>query len=433
MMRFFLIVLIASLLAACSAPPVETAVNTQSPVLSQTPTPRILTPSPTLFLPTDTPTASSTPPPTPTETRRPSPTPLPGFPAATSAAWKPVVAGLVRPVGVAHAGDGTQRLFIIEQPGRILIVKDGSLLPTPFLDIRERVDSSGNEQGLLGLAFSPNYVENGYFYVNYTNLGGNTMIARFSRSSNDSNLADPGSETQILAIDQPFPNHNGGMLAFGPDGYLYIGVGDGGSAGDPLGNGQSLDTLLGKILRIDVNSNELYTSPSDNLFADGQRPEIWAYGLRNPWRFSFDRMTGDLYLGDVGQSMLEEIDFLPAGSPAGANFGWNYFEGTEPYEGLPPNGVQLISPIAQYTHSEGCSVTGGVVYRGEKLLSWYGIYLFGDYCSGTIWGLFRDDIGVWQSQQLFVDAGNISSFGEDESGEIYLADLQGIIYRLETP
>jgi glucose/arabinose dehydrogenase len=432
MMRFLLIVLIASLLAACSISPDATSSTTQTSVADiSTLRSRVATNAPPTSVPTQTSSVTPTTPPTPTESL--TPTPFLGFPSPASVAWKPVIAGLVRPVGITHAGDGSDRLFIIEQAGHIHIFKDGTLLSTPFLNIQERVGSTGNEQGLLGLAFSPRYSENGLFFVNYTDLQGNTVIARFERSTENPDLADPESETIILTIDQPFPNHNGGMLAFGPDGFLYIGMGDGGSAGDPFGNGQSLNTLLGKILRIDVNSGDPYSSPVDNLFVEGQRPEIWAFGLRNPWRFSFDRLTGDLYIGDVGQNRLEEIDFLPAGSPAGSNFGWSFFEGTEPYEEVIPTDLSIIYPVAQYTHSNGCVVTGGVVYRGNNLPEFYGIYLYGDYCYGSIWGLYKDEQGVWQNQLLFENTGNISSFGEDENGEIYLADLNGIIYRLEKP
>jgi glucose/arabinose dehydrogenase len=327
-------------------------------------------------------------------------------------------------VGIAHAGDGSGRLFILEQAGVIRILQGRELIAEPFLDIRDRVGSGGNEQGLLGLAFHPRYTENGYFYVNYTDLNGDTVIARFS-ATGDPNRADPASEARLLQISQPYANHNGGVLAFGPDGYLYIGTGDGGSGGDPLGNGQSLDTLLGKILRIDVDGGEPYAIPEGNLKA-----EIWAYGLRNPWRFSFDRLTGDLYIGDVGQNAWEEIDFLPAGSPSGANFGWNYREGAHPFAGSPPEGLELIEPVAEYDRSAGISVTGGVVYRGAALPEMNGIYLYGDYGTGLVWGLLRNPDGSWQNQLLFDSGANITSFGEDESGEVYLVDRNGNILKL---
>ena len=346
------------------------------------------------------------------------------FPDPAQYSWQPQTGNLRSPVGMAHAGDGTGRLFILEQAGVIRIVQDSELLAEPFMDIRERVGTEGNEQGLLGLAFHPRYEENGFFYVNYTDLNGDTVIARFSVSS-DPNRADPESEMRLLQISQPYANHNGGVLAFGPDGYLYIGTGDGGSGGDPLGNGQSLDTLLGKILRIDVDGGDPYSIPEDNLKA-----EIWAYGLRNPWRFSFDRLTGDLYIGDVGQNAWEEIDFLPAGSPSGANFGWNYREGTHPFAGSPPEGLELIDPVAEYDRSAGISVSGGVVYRGAALPEMDGVYLYGDYGTGRVWGLLRNPDGSWQNQLLFESGANITSFGQDESGEVYLVDRNGFIFKL---
>jgi glucose/arabinose dehydrogenase len=355
----------------------------------------------------------------------------PKLPDPTLAAWLTVASDLNSPVGLMNAGDGTGRLFVIEQAGRIMIIKDGKVDPRPFLDIRDRVGSNGNEQGLLGLAFHPQYNSNAYFFVNYTDLEGNTIIARFRAAPEDSLRADPASEIRLLQIQQPFPNHNGGQVAFGPDGYLYLGLGDGGSGGDPLGNGQSLNTLLGKILRLDVDQGQPYAAPSKNQFAENQKPEIWAYGLRNPWRFSFDRLTGDLYIGDVGQNKWEEINFLPAGSPAGTNFGWNYFEGAHPYSSNPPpQGLVTIFPAAEYDHSQGCSVTSGFVYRGSQLPEWQGVYLFGDFCTGNVWGMLRDAQDAWQQKLLFENAGQITSFGEDESGEVYLVDRAGVIKKL---
>ncbi len=380
---------------------------------------------------------------TPTSTPSPVPSPLPpsptappiealNFPDTSQYTWRPLAEGLNRPVDITHAGDGSDRLFVIEQIGMIRIIQEGVLLDTPFLDIRDRVGSDSNEQGLLGLAFHPNYADTGRLFVNYTDKSGNTVIARFHADPAQPNLADVSSETVLLKIDQPYPNHNGGELAFGKDGYLYLGLGDGGSAGDPQNNAQALDVLLGKILRIDINQGELYTTPTENIFAQGQQPEIWAYGLRNPWRFSFDRLTGDLYIGDVGQNQWEEIDFLPAGHPAGANFGWRYLEGSHPFsEQSPPADLELIGPIAEYDHSQGCAVTGGIVYRGSEMPEWNGIYVFADYCSGTITGLLQDTQGGWLQQDLFQNIGLIASFGEDEQGEIYLADHAGRILRLE--
>ena len=274
--------------------------------------------------------------------------------------WAEVANGFARALGLEATPDG--RLFVLEQRGVIWVIQDGVVLPDPFLDIRDRVESSAFEQGLLGLAFHPQFLANGLLYVNYTRFGGDTVIARFSASA-EPNRADPGSELVLLVVDQPFANHNGGGLEFGPDGFLYIGLGDGGSANDPFGNGQSLDTLLGKLLRVDIDSAEPYAIPADNPFTSGGgRPEIWAYGLRNPWRFSFDPETGDLYIGDVGQNSWEEIDFLPAGSPGGVNFGWNQREGRHPF--VTQNTGGLTDPIAEYANTGfACSVTGGVVAR----------------------------------------------------------------------
>lgn len=342
------------------------------------------------------------------------------FPDPSAYQWQPVISGLARPVDLQS--DGSGRLFIIEKTGRIRIVQGGQLLDQPFLNITDRVGSDGNEQGLLGLAFHPQYAQNGRFFVNYTDNNGNTVIARYQASS-DPNLADSNSEVKLLGVDQPFPNHNGGVLTFGPDGYLYAGLGDGGAAGDPLGNAQDTDTLLGKILRIDVDSAEPYAVPADNPFGN----EIWAYGLRNPWRMSFDKATGDLYIGDVGQNAWEEIDFLPAGSPGGTNFGWDQREGAHDYEGSASS--EFTEPIAEYSHQEGgCSVTGGYVYQGS-MPEWDGIYLYGDYCTGLIWGLIQVTDG-WQKQQLFDMDDTITSFGQDEKGEIYLVSDTGYIYKL---
>ena len=326
---------------------------------------------------------------------------------------------------IQNAGDGTGRLFIVEKGGRILILKDGELLPAPFLDISPKVDSRNTEQGLVGLAFHPDYAQSGFFFVNYIDRNGNTVIARFSVSANNPDQADPGSETDLLHVNQPFANHNGGGLAFGPDGYLYIGLGDGGSGGDPMGNGQNLQTLLGKLLRIDVDHGNPYAIPGDNPYVNGGGlPEIWAYGLRNPWRFSFDRLSGNLFIGDVGQDRWEEVDFVPKGTPGGLNFGWNYFEGNHPYKGQPPASVQFTSPVAEYSHADGCSITGGNVYRGSALPEWQGIYLYGDYCSGSVWGIIPGDGSAMMDKLLFSTGAQITSFGVDESGEVYMTDYK---------
>lgn len=344
------------------------------------------------------------------------------FPNAKNYEWRLIASGLNRPVDVQSAFDGSGRLFIIEKNGAIRIYENGQLLEQPFLDIEERVNDDGNEMGLLGLAFHPNYERNGYFYVNYTGRGGDTFISRLQAGGN---IADAGSESILMKVKQPYSNHNGGAVVFGPDGYLYLSLGDGGLAGDPHKNGQDTTSLLGKILRIDVNSGDPYTIPSDNPFGN----EVWAYGLRNPWRISFDRSSGDLWIGDVGQGEWEEIDYLPAGSGGGANFGWSIMEGNHGYDGQIQPG--LLLPVAEYGHADtlgGCSVTGGYVYRGG-MPEWNGIYLYGDYCKGHVWGLMRSD-GQWQSQLLFEAGMTITSFGQDESGEIYLASDAGGVYKL---
>ncbi len=427
--RLFTVIFVLSLAAAACAIPAGDNFSGGSAAVPATSAPE----------PGSTSVATSTPTlePTPTQTPVPTVSSASSFPDPANYQWMEVVSGLQSPVGIANAGDGSGRLFIVEQAGRIRIAQDGKLLDTPFLDITGRVGNNGSERGLLGLAFHPKYRQNGYFYVNYTDNNGNTVIARF-QVTGDSNIADPASEKKLLAVQQPFPNHNGGSVAFGPDGYLYLGLGDGGSGGDPFGNGQSLNTLLGKILRLDVDNGDPYAIPADNPFASGGgKPEIWAYGLRNPWRFSFDRANGDFYIGDVGQGDWEEIDYLPAGSAGGANFGWNLMEGTHPYSGS--DSPSFVAPVTDYSHSVGgCSVTGGYVYRGAALPEWNGIYFYGDYCSGKVWGLLKGSSGVavapwrhWQSAHLFDTELSISTFGMDENGEIYLAWYGGGIYRLE--
>lgn len=373
----------------------------------------------------------------PTPLQEASPTPSPvnvdRFPEAEAYTWLQVVSGLSRPVSMAHAGDGSGRIFILEQAGRVRIIEDGELIQAPFLDITDRVGSQASEQGLLGLDFHPRYTENGYFFVNYTDSSGDTSISRFQVTA-DPNQADSASETRLLHVPQPFGNHNGGKVAFGPDGYLYLSLGDGGSAGDPQNNGQSLDTFLGKILRLDVDGEEPYGIPPDNPFVSGGGlPEIWAYGLRNPWRFSFDRLTGDLYIADVGQNSFEEINFQPAASSGGENYGWNIVEGFECFRAGDCDTTGLAAPVVVYpTRSEGsCSVTGGFVYRGENLPEWQGIYLYGDYCSGRVWGLLQGENGEWQDERLFETGASITSFGEDEAGELYLVSHGGQLYRLE--
>ena len=352
------------------------------------------------------------------------------FPDPAQSRWQLILSGLRSPIGLANAGDGSGRLFVAEQAGKVLVINDRELLGEPFLDISEKVSCCG-ERGLLGLAFHPQYLENGFFFVNYTDLNGDTVIARFE-VSDDRDRADPTSELKLLVVEQPYANHNGGGIAFGPDGYLYIALGDGGSGGDPLGNAQNTNSLLGKLLRIDVSQPEGYAVPPDNPFADGGgAPEVWAYGLRNPWRFSFDREAGHLYIGDVGQGSREEIDFLPVGNPGGANFGWNYREGSQLFLSAPvSDDLELIAPAAEYGRDQGYSVIGGLVYRGEQLPEFYGIYLYGDYGSGFIWGLILEDDGSWKNRLLFQTGSSITSFGEDESGEMYFVAQGGGLYQL---
>jgi len=352
------------------------------------------------------------------------------YPDAQDFTWQSVASGLQNPVGIANAADQTSRLYILEQSGLVRVLQGGVVSELPFLDVRSKVSCCG-ERGLLGLAFHPDYVNNGTIYVNYTEVGGDTVIARFSTAADNPEQIDPESEDILLNITQPYANHNGGGMAFGPDGYLYIGLGDGGSANDPHGNAQNTNTLLGKILRIDVNEGEYYAIPQGNPFVTGGGlPEIWAYGLRNPWRFSFDSHTGNFYIGDVGQNAWEEVDFWPVMAPSGANFGWNFREGTHEIEGVPPVDLQLVEPVAEYEHDQGCSVTGGVVYRGKALPEWDGVYVYGDYCSGKIWGLLPTASGAWQNKLLFETGFKITAFGQDEAGEVYLVDYSGDLYQL---
>ena len=336
---------------------------------------------------------------------------------------------------LTHAGDGSGRLFLVLQPGRIMVFPNdpGAAGAATFLDIRDRVSDRGNEEGLLGLAFDPGHSENGYLYVYYSAAEPRrSVISRFSVAA-DGDAADPASERVLLEILQPFSNHNGGQIAFGPDGYLYVGVGDGGKAGDPFDSGQDRSTLLGSILRIDVASvgeDGSYGIPQDNPFAadlEGARPEIWAYGLRNPWRFSFDPETGELWAADVGQNRYEEIDLILPGR----NYGWNVMEGSSCFS--PPRGCNaegLEPPIAEYGRGDGCSVTGGYVYRGSRLPSLYGAYVYGDFCSGKIWALRYDGSAVTEHLELVDSELRISSFGVGQSGELYILSFDEKIYRL---
>jgi glucose/arabinose dehydrogenase len=361
-----------------------------------------------------------------------------GFePAAFDVGLEPVTDGFNEPLFITHAGD--ERLFVLERAGTIRIIDEDVVLDSPFLDLTSQVGSDASERGLLGLAFAPNYAESGLFYVYYTDLNGDTVVSRF-QVSDDPDVADAGSEEVILTQPQPFWNHNGGMLAFGPDNYLYIGLGDGGSQGDPDGNGQRLDTLLGKILRIEVDpeyiGGEPYAIPEDNPFVGDSeaRPEIWAYGLRNPWRFSFDRDTGDLWIADVGQSEHEEVNVIGP-VEAGANFGWNVLEGPVCYAVADCNPDDFVAPVFSYTHSDGgCSVTGGYVYRGEEFAGLFGAYVMADYCSGLIWAGGPDASGEMVFSEPVETGLNISSFGEGADGTLYLTDINGGgVYELVPP
>lgn len=344
----------------------------------------------------------------------------------------PLIRTLDRPVGLAHAGDGSGRLFVVEQRGTIRVAKDHVVVSEPFLDVRNLVLCCG-ERGLLGLAFHPDFERNGYVFINYTDLAGDTVVARYRIAADDPDRLDPNSASIILRVAQPFSNHNGGHLAFGPDRFLYIGLGDGGSAGDPADRAQNRGELLGKMLRIDVDGAAPYAVPPSNPFVDvaGARGEIWALGLRNPWRYSFDRDTGDLWIADVGQGTWEEVNFQPFSSGGGENYGWRRMEGAHCFN--PPAGCDdgtLTKPVAEYSHAEGCSVTGGYVYRGRRYPALRGTYVYGDLCSGKIFGVTRSATGEFASRLLLQTNFTISSFGEDESGELLVVDYSGAVHAL---
>lgn len=350
------------------------------------------------------------------------------------------VADVSSPVAMA-VRPNDDAIYVAEKTGRVRVVPKGQTASpgappsTPVLDLSGQV-STGTEQGLLGLTFSP---DGSKLYVDYTDRDGNTQVVEYGFKNGQ---ADPSTRRVVLSVNQPYPNHNGGEVVFGPDGKLYIGLGDGGSEGDPDGRGQNLGTLLAKILRIDPtpSGGKGYTVPSDNPFPgrSGAAPETWMYGLRNPWRFSFDRTNKDLWIGDVGQDKYEEVDYLPAGAKAGDNFGWSLMEASHSYKGSNPPGGVL--PIFEYPHSQGCSITGGYVYRGSKIASLQGIYVYGDACAGTVWGLTQQGGKETDQAKLDVSGGgvpkssgfSISSFGEDGAGELYLLDLAGGLFRLES-
>jgi glucose/arabinose dehydrogenase len=403
------------LLAACQSSPARSAAGSSGSATPEPSAPAIATTSPSPAIPAEAPTVALT----------------------------LVADGMLDPVGVTSGGD--RRLYVNERAGRVVAIEpDGSL--TVFGDLSDRI-AAGGERGLLGLAFHPDYQHNRRLFVDYTRSGaggdeGDTVVAELRASANGATL-DPTTERVLLTVDQPAANHNGGQLAFGPDGYLYIGLGDGGGGGDPFGNGQNPDALLGSILRIDVDAapaeGKAYAIPPDNPFAGGGgAPEIWAKGVRNPWRFSFDRTTSQIWIGEVGQGAYEEIDRAPA-ETGGLNYGWPILEGNHCYESatcVPPAGYQ--PPITEYSHADGCSVTGGYVYRGTEQPGLGGFYLFGDYCSGNLWAIQADAAapagGIVTPQLLLATGLAISSFGEDAAGELFLADLNGgSIYRITAP
>ncbi|MDT8368703.1 MAG: PQQ-dependent sugar dehydrogenase [Longimicrobiales bacterium] len=358
--------------------------------------------------------------------------PAPPDPAGELVELALVADGFSSPVHLTTRPGETSPLFVVEQTGVIRVVEGGAVAQTPFLDLRDRV-GTGGERGLFALAFHPDHAANGELFVHYTNTSGDTRLSRFTVTG-DPDVADPASETVLLALGQPFSNHNGGQIAFGPDGFLYVALGDGGSGGDPLGNGQNTGTLLGSILRLDVDGAEPFAIPPDNPFVDDPdaRDEIWAHGLRNPWRFSFDRQNGDLWIGDVGQDRREEINRQPAASPGGENYGWNVMEGEECFESSGCDTAGLTLPVHTYANAPGggCSVTGGFVYRGSALPALQGRYLFADFCAGFVRALTVAGGSVTDVETLLTEVGSISSFGEDGAGELYVLDLGGRVYRV---
>ncbi|MDX2119634.1 MAG: PQQ-dependent sugar dehydrogenase [Gemmatimonadota bacterium] len=353
--------------------------------------------------------------------------------AAPAIGLDTIVRGLDSPVYLTAAPGDTSRLFVVEQSGSIRIIRNRAVVATPFLDLTDSV-STGSEQGLLGMAFAPDYAMTGRFYVSYTRQNGNSVVARYQVSANP-DIANPASGQTILGVAQPYSNHNGGMIAFGPDGFLYFGLGDGGGGGDPEDTGQDRADLLGSLLRLDVSGAGTYTIPAGNPYAGSTsfRPELWNWGLRNPWRFSFDRQTGDLYIADVGQNAYEELNVQPAASAGGENYGWNVMEGTHCYpDSSPCSPIGLTLPVLDYDHGDGCSVTGGYVYRGTDVPSLAGHYLYADYCSGFVRS-FRYQGGQAVSRldrNALRPGGNITSFGEDARGEVYILTGNGGVHRI---
>ena len=343
-----------------------------------------------------------------------------------------VAEGFEQPLWLTHAGDGSGRLFIAEQVGRVVVLRDGRRQEGVFLDVTDRI-TSGGERGLLGLAFPPDYEESGRFYVNYTDLQGDSIVARFTAEDPSSDTPQLDGPEVLLTVEQPFPNHNGGSTVFGPDGMLWVGLGDGGGAGDPDNNAQDMDTYLGKLVRMDVSGDE--AAPPQDAPGDGD-PLIRHLGLRNPWRFSFDRETSDLWIADVGQNAVEEINFVAGDDNERHNFGWRLWEGSEPFQpGSDPEREGFIFPIHEYTLVGGQSITGGYVYRGSQYPALSGTYFFGDFVEGWLAGLQRtgpdgDVLDEPETRRLLEGVGNISSFGEDEDGELYVIDHGGTIQRI---
>lgn len=410
---------------AATSPPASTSTTEPEPTSPASEPTATQTEEPTS--PVDEQTATLPADPTPEPTIETPGTDLEAFEIALEA----FATGLEMPVGIVAVPDDSNRLFIVEKNGTVAILLDGAVAPEKLLDIRDRVNADAPEQGLLGLAIHPDFASNGLLYVNYTDQNGDTVISRFQ--TNDArDLADPNGEMVLLQIEQPANNHNGGNLEFGPDGYLYIGTGDGGGSGDTFDQAQNGQTLLGAMLRIDVDAGEPYAIPPDNPFVDDPDilDEIWAIGLRNPWRYSFDSETGDLFIADVGQNRIEEISLQPADSTGGENYGWPMMEGSECFEPDNCDSTGLVLPIFEYDHAFGCSVTGGDVYRGSVYPELAGIYFLSDFCSGNIWTL-APDADTWQSRLLLESGYNISAFGLDPAGEILLADMYaGTLYRL---
>ena len=416
--NIFLFLLLS--LAACQLnAPTPTPAPTTIP--TETPTPVIeVAPSPTATLQvTSEPT-------TVIEVAAPEPTATRPTTLASAITLVQVADGFTKPVYLTHAQD--ERLFVVEQPGNIAMITNGARQAASFLNLEDRVGSSASEQGLLAVAFHPEFRTNQRLFVYYTNKSGNVVISEFTANS-DLLSADPNSERILLTVAQPYRNHNGGALEFGPDGYLYIGLGDGGSAADPDYNGLDLSTLLGSILRIDVNHSEPYEIPPNNPFLENEaaRNEIWAYGLRNPWRISFDSVTNDLFIADVGQNEWEEVSWQSAESIGGENYGWNAWEGSHCFTDECNSLTNTVQPIIEYNHDEGCSITGGSVYRGSQSPALYGNYIYGDFCKGTIWGAISAESG-WQTRLLAETDLFISSFGVGVDGEVYVLDIDGVVY-----